>query len=224
MNEESKKNPSRGQQIVIETLASSSKELASLTRKAERVLASLRCGVNDSDDVVQSAARTTLRHQDPDEKDPKRYLRDPLVTSANQVLPLLENHLRRKLNTALAQPAHRHNQAIRAADQKSEIDEFYWRQQFVDHRGERQHEDPDVIESYIADAFATLAELFGEDRTNQVVHDPTTRQAARLLLMGHTRREIAAELNISFHYARRACDQVISVLQSKSLGCQGNDE
>lgn len=216
MTDRPEKAPSPGQKIIQETINGSPDKLEKLVRRAERVLSSLSCGINGSRDAVQSAVRTTLRHQDPSQKSSKHYPRcerDPLIVSENQVWAYVGKHLKRKLETAKAQPRQRKNQASRASDQATEASESYWLEQFLDHRAERQYDDPEVIQSYIDDGFVALREILGDGCVDEVTRDPNLEKAARLMMVGHTRREIAAEMEISFHYARKYCDKVLAVLR-----------
>lgn len=174
-------------------------QLKRLTRKARRVLAKLRRGVNDGDDTIASALRTLLRRQDPNATVQGGGAADEPITEESQVWTLLEKHLERKLNTARHQPLVRQNQQVRDADIASDGARTAWIELFAEQEGYRHHDDPEVLESYIDDAFAILWEVLG-DQLDDCVEDHVQRQIVELWILDYSQRAIADRLGIK-HYA-----------------------
>lgn len=172
-------------------------KLAALTRRAARELAKLRRGVTDGDDAVTSAVRTLLRRQDPGAPVHHLSTPDPVITSECQVWILLEQHLARKLNTALAQGRQRRNAGVRLGDLRDEEAREAWMDAFVDGDGGQAHNDPEVVASYVCDLLRSLEEIVGEDSLLAICPDNQSRAILELKLTTLSQRKVAKQLGVT---------------------------
>jgi hypothetical protein len=181
--------------LVRAVIDSDAERTKSLTRKARRRLARLRCGISSPEDTLQSAVCTLLRRQDP-----KQFKEDEVadrpVGSADDVWKHLEKHLDRKIDTAAHQYRQPMNQGLREADLADEADRDLWLKAFVATEGGTRSADPEIVESYISDALATLWELLDDNTVHRLTADPTAEQVLQRWILEYSQRAIAEELDI----------------------------
>lgn len=177
-----------------------------LTERARAAMISVRGGVSDFEDAVQSVVRSLLAWARQGGGGEAVH-----ALGSNEVWELLKKRLKRKLNTYRARTQRASGAGPRLGDAPNADVADVWKQRFLDRNLSSVYDEADAIQSYLRDATSELKDL---------VNNPELLAVAELRCQDYTQREIAQLLGLTVgqvaHRVRRLLEAMQRALDHES--------